>query len=447
MQRIHRRSLLAAAAGGCAVSLAACSGQDEEGDKAVAGLGLGGVEVANSGRGQIDWLGQAADPSGWPLLDSYRRPDGAWRTIEKRRGQYDWTLLDQAMQQARTRGGRLLFRIMPWYAPGQAAEAPSWVPTRTIRPADGSESFTCPDWSSTGYIHAWIDLVRAMGSHADRDRRLRAVDLSGYGAWGEHYWEEENWGPRMSATAFRPIVEATRAAFPNTWVIGPAMEPGFSTTAKVYAKGGKWGTRFDFLGGMELSYDDVSAYRDLWKSGPIVTEWGSSDNVTMARGLQTVKDLHVSVLSSGNKPIKYASLNGAEQAAFTQANLIAGYRLSLDGFTAPASWVAGQQIRVTPTWTNHGVAPTYDVWQLELLAGTSVIPLGGDLRTLLPGTRTMTHTLAAPDPGVPLSVRVQDPTGMLVRCDWPRRTARPMEAIQSGEGTVRNLETGCHPVR
>ncbi|GAA1389934.1 DUF4832 domain-containing protein [Luteococcus peritonei] len=412
MSPLSRRTLLA---GPGAVALAAtvgCSARRTSGPVTLDRIGLDHPEIANSGRGQNLWLGQAADPAGWPVVDLYQRPDGGWRTIEKRRGQYDWTILDQALERAGKLGGRLTWRIMPWYLPDHEPEAPSWVPTRTVRPSGGGAAFRCPDWDSAGYLDSWIALVRALAAHADADPRLWAVDISGFGAWGEHFWDEA-WGHGMKPASFRRIAEATRDAFPHTWVLGPAMSPGFEVMPQVFGTSGRWGTRYDFLGGQELAYDQVAGYRDLWKRGPVVTEWGASQQVTMARGLENVRDLHVSVLSSGNKPRTHAQMSAADRSAFEQANKLAGFRLGLDRVELPEDWREGETITITTHWTNHGVAPTYDNWRLELLVDGEPVALIGDLRTVLPGSKQLVHRLAAPVPGARLAIRASDPASYL----------------------------------
>lgn len=384
---------------------------------------LSDPEIPNSYRGQTEWLSQPLDPPGWPGLDIYRRPDSAWKTIETSKGVYNWSSVDSAIAAAEAKGGRLSYRVMPMRDWGNGVSWPAYLPTLTR----SGTSYPYPDWNSAAYVQAWCGLVAAMGARYDKNPRLFSVDLSGWTMFGEHLWDT-GYGPAITSANMRTIMEATRDAFPNTFVIAPAW--GLGTPAQdlmipVFGAGGKWGHRYDNLGGTNVvQWMDYSgnAWANQWKSGPVFGEWSfnnGSGAVTMDAGLQNVQKLHVSSVSSPRKDgaepdIVHNNLSAADQQKRLTLLKTAGFRLSLTSVGLPATWEAGQQITVKTTWKNDGVAPTYDNWQVKLLVGDTPVTLPVDLRQVLPGTKTFTSTVTAPTArGNTLAVRMDDPAAYL----------------------------------
>lgn len=355
-------------------------------------------EVVNSGRGQYEWLEQPADPAGWPLVDCYLRDQIAWKTLEPSPGVYAFESINMALAKAESMGGRLGFRVMPYYMPGSQPLAPAWVPTAV--------GYDCPDWNSTQYISSWTNLISAIGAQYNSDKRLFFMDISGFGCWGEWYWED-SYGPRISDANAHAVISAAINAFPNHFVLAPAFRPYIDWAV---TESPRVGHRFDFLGGMDISYENAPPLNDVWKRAPAVAEWGNSAGVTMAKGLENVRAMHFSMLSSANKPMLYADLSPDEQVAFLQANKESGFRYSLDSLSMTTNISSGNVQTITSIWTNHNVAPTYDTWQVSLILSandiTRSIPLTDELRQITGGgdvtskSFSTTVTIPSTPPGV-----------------------------------------------
>ena len=60
---------------------------------------------------------------------------------------------------------------------------------------------------------------------------------------------------------------------------------------------------------------------------------------------------------------------------WAKTNKYAGYRYAITSATAPATATTGSAVPVQVRWTNFGVAPTYDKWQVtyEIRNGSNVV--------------------------------------------------------------------------
>ncbi len=114
-------------------------------------------EFGNAGRGVHQWMGLAAEPAGWPTVDTYERDYLDWRILEPSQGSYNLSRVETVLAAAAAKGGRAGFRVMP-FLPGQAARVPSYVP-KQAGGAAGLEQLDVPD--------------RLHQPHAGHRRRLR----------------------------------------------------------------------------------------------------------------------------------------------------------------------------------------------------------------------------------------------------------------------------------
>jgi hypothetical protein len=123
-----------------------------------------------------------------------------------------------------------------------------------------------------------------------------------------------------------------------------------------------------------LIYDDdlTGAWNNLitnrWKAAPIVTEfWGSyspGTDLTLANSQEPA--YHVSMVSNGNYNVStWSALSPTEQANFLQTGKTAGYRLTLRAVTLPAQISGGVPFTLTSQWSNDGIAPVYEPWNVS----------------------------------------------------------------------------------
>ncbi|MGG5259716.1 FG-GAP-like repeat-containing protein [Phycicoccus avicenniae] len=397
-----------------------------------------GPDLPNPLRGQYRWMGYPSQPSTWPAPDYYERDRSYWGRLEPTRGSYDLRTLDAALAEAGATRGKLGFRVMA-YCPGCWMDSrpdlppvvPDWMP---VQPGT-----RIPAWDDEAFLTAWEDLMAELGRRYAADPRLGYVDVGGFGAYGE--WMEA--GTTISDASALRVIGAVARAFPDRHVLLSAVTV-YTRPALLQQALDRWpnlGLRSDCLGqsGMQVP---SATFADLWRTRPFFTEWCTGADPALGR--DQVRTHHVSTTSSHNMRLTYEQMTAAQRAAYEAAVRASGYRYAVTrAALGPA--IPGGSARVDLTVTNTGVAPTYERWSTRLVltdaAGTRVatLPLTLDLRSVLPGTSTVSSTVAVPvlAPGrYTARVEVVDPTGY----------SAPLNLANAGRAPDGSYSLGTLPV-
>ncbi|HEX7460874.1 MAG TPA: DUF4832 domain-containing protein [Dermatophilaceae bacterium] len=397
---------------------------------------MSAAEIANTGRGQYEWSGIAADPVGWPQKDVYYRDQIHWNSnLEPSPGVYQDTIMEQGLTRAASMGGRFGFRVMSMndsqnYTPAQVAKQPGT---------------NIPDWNSPSFLTAWTNLMKHLGSKYDHDPRLAFVDMGGYGNWGE--WHTYGiGGASITAANAQTVINAVVSAFPDKHILMMTADPSFLQQAMQTSP--MIGVRIDCLGATNFygsTIDSVPDAVNRWKTAPFVSEWcGASNGAASEYALadQQIAKYHFSMLSDGNYPTRYADMSAADKASFEHANKESGYRNNLVSVAVPGRISPAVPFSVTSAWNNSGVAPAYDQWSVryQLRNSTGAVVWTGSsslaMTTLLPGQKSVTDTFSVPS-GVAtgtyqLAVKVADPAG----------STSPMALAQQGANSDGSYSLG-----
>lgn len=368
-------------------------------------------DLVNSGRGMYEWLEQAPMVPGWRTTDVYWRDQLQWGgQLERSRGVYDFSVVEKGLSAAQAKGGRFSFRIMSLCPGCGGTLTPSYVP----RQSNGA-----PDWNSEAFLSGWENMFLAMGNRYDKDPRMGVIDIGGYGLWGEWYCDSRCGGQITDENALR-LARAVVTAFPSKFATVGYTDSYAAMIAEISPR---IGLRFDCIGmgGLSLQYLPT-VLKDVWKRAPVIGEMCPVAGSTAGKAVRDVKGVHVSALSSANFVTSYARLSSTNKSLIRTAYQISGFRYSISNHEAPNSAKGGESVKVSTTWSNTGVAPTYDPWRIQLrlldTTGRTVAstPLNLDLRKLPPGSTTIQTTFNIPDKlrgTYQLAVTVTDPTGYL----------------------------------
>ena len=369
-------------------------------------------EVPNSLRGQYSWLGQEAQPTGWPISDVYYRDQVPWGRIEPSVGTFDLDWFEAGLTAAEQGGGRFGFRVLS-YCPG------CWFDDATPPHVPLQPGTDIPDWNSEAFLSGWERLMDELGNRYDNDPRMGWVDVGGYGSWGE--WHVSSGREISDANAAR-VIRAVLEAFPSKHVVINAMTPRF--TLKALAMSPRMGLRVDCLG----EYDMFSVLptspemQQRWRTAPVLSEWCGTPTTSTTLGAKQVREFHISQTSSGNLEVPYAQMSAAQQRGYVDAARTAGYRYAVRKVVLPRRIGRGDTVPVVTRWVNSGSAPTYDDWDVEVRlsdrAGRTVASkkLDVNLRRLLLGGTTYRLATRFPKaaPGTyRVSLAVTDPVDYL----------------------------------
>jgi hypothetical protein len=328
-----------------------------------------------------------------------------WKFIEPAQGQYNWALIDKALETAGQRGQTLLLRIAP-YGTGQDNDVPDWY-RKMLGP---EEQLPVRKWRTdpedSRYVEHFGGMIRALGARYDGHRLLESVDMAIVGAWGEGAGSDQ-----LSQETREALVDAYLGAFPQTHLIMLLTD---ERTNKYGLSKRAVGWRVDCLGdlgGFSDNWCHMYDYypqaiinfgmKDAWKRAPVSLE--------VCWVMQHWKDMGWDIDYIIDQSLKWhiSSFNGKSSAVpeewWPQVNRWLkkmGYRFVLRKLTYPAKVHPGGNLALTSWWENQGVAPCYRPFRLALRMKNEphrvIIPIDVDLRGWLPGDNLCDRTVTVP---------------------------------------------------
>jgi len=372
-------------------------------------------------------------------------------------GVYNWSSFDAAVNSSIDKGQRFSFGIMPLESGSGTSQSvggnlvcfPTYL--HTAMQSESVKDWVAggmwiPNWNSETYLSAWETFLKALADHINASSYksisyknvISRVGLLGFGNWGEWHTSgagrgSQPSGAKATAATLKRIAKAHITAFPDYPLQNPvgafASESYPEVAYYLLTAKNNWGeigwssyhlgsTATYYPGYAEQNawtYNGV-ALKDLimnkWKTAPIGGEPMNSQSEVTLNGLvfgdleRQVRLYHVSQFNNQTNypsaPESTPNLRAASKAC--------GYRLSIKGGS-----ITGKT--VTLNWSNSGIAPVYENWDvyLEVRNGSTVVWSGlasFKPKLFLPGTTSVNTTIGAVAAGTySLYVIVKDPLG------------------------------------
>ncbi len=329
-----------------------------------------------------------------------------WKFIEPERDEYNWELIDKALETAAARGQTLLLRIAP-YGTGPERDVPDWyrdmVGERKELPVEKWQV----DPEDPRYVEHFCDLIRDLGERYDGHPSLESVDLSIVGAWGEGAGSE-----RLTEKTREALVDSYLEAFPNTHLLMLLTDPktnGYGLSKR------NVGLRFDCLGDMggfsptwchmyDMYPQDIikCGFRDAWKTAPVSLEvcWVMRHWKDQGWDVDYIIDQslkwHISSFNSKSSPVPKEWEPHVDRWLKKM-----GYRYVLRKFTYPSIVKPNGKLTFTSWWENKGVAPCYHPFPLALRLNSenekAILLLAADIREWLPGDNLCDSSVVVPE--------------------------------------------------
>ena len=356
----------------------------------------------------------------------------------------------------------------------QAESVKDWIST--------SEGAWVQDWNSPSYISAWTNLQNSIANHIATtsykpswssvsipySKVIGYIDIRSYGNFGE--WHSAPWGTEtpagestpynlstrpMNYASMKKLTDAYIAAFPNFWLdigmqsFGNAQYCGnpynltdpqigyYALTAKnnkglLGWRRDNWGWNQPFytcnLEGNTITYNGISFANEAmnrWKYAPIggepiqccTTDNGAAGDYYYDL-LREVTSYRPTSIGNGNMD---NPTNPLTVSRFQQVGSLMGYKLQIKNDSISKNLTPGGSIKVYSTWTNRGLTPNYEDWNVkyQLRNGSGAISWEGassfSVKMFLPSvvSNIDTYTLPSslPTGTYSLYVKVIDPTG------------------------------------
>jgi len=338
-----------------------------------------------------------------------------WRYFEPEDNNFNWYIIDDALQLAVERGQTLALRICP-YGSGRHQDIPVWLREQIGESRGLAHSFWRVDPEDPRYVAQWTEMVRAVGERYDGHPDIEFVDVSIVGFWGEGAGSN-----LLSEKTRKALVDAYLEGFRKTRLVMLLTDErtnGYGRSRRDV------GWRVDCLGDLGFWADEQDGWthmwdcypqriietgmQDAWKTAPVVLELCGVFNTWKRRegyGIEEVKYIieqslkwHISILNAKSSPVP-----GEWRPLIDEWLKKMGYRLLLRKFTYPAVVRPEGKLTFTSWWENKGVAPCYKKFPLALRLKNSrhsgILLTGADITGWLPGDNLYDDAVFLP-PGV-----------------------------------------------
>ncbi len=345
-------------------------------------VSLSSTEIMNPLRGYYQWSSAVTIPQPANMMDAYGRY--TWRDLEPTRDQYNFSVIDTAVNLAISKGQKYAFRVRDLKSTTANPAVPDYIISSHLAWANGSTYI--PDWSNPLYQDRAKKFIAALAAKYNGNPHIAWIDIGMFGQYGE--WALPlNYSSAPSGVVFpddlvrRGVVDMFANAFPDTQLVMMAKTSAVDSSrypgGPVYYALSKSmphypiGWRVDCLGrNGYFDFSTNSSYQkqwtlmqDRWKTAPVVVEFCTDADASVAQ--TQVRDYHISDIGNGNLP-NWSTFSDATKTLFGTVGKTAGYRYSIKSFRAPSALPVNTSFTVDMTWVNSGNAPTYEPWNVML---------------------------------------------------------------------------------
>lgn len=337
----------------------------------------------NPGKG---WVRYSALPNGLSdevmelVSTGYAR--FSWYEIEPNEGEYNWFLIDSALESWSAQGKKFAFGIMSANtATTEEYVTPKWVfdagaaHTR-MTSSDSKDGMTAasaqyiPVWDDEVYIQKVSNLAKALADRYDGDPRIAFIDIRSYGNYGEtHLLRLESSGTKaLDFEGEKKHIDAYANQFTKTKLIYPTANKATHKAITAYAIQRGVGLRYDGI--MENSTDGVLLKPALDKNTAIFEfalpysnlknnksgnrSWNEAAYIAgINRALPSYMDL-----GQYNEDSELFYKDN-KKLATTLANKM-GYHFVLKNFELTSSFLLGDALNVSFNVENKGVTKLFE---------------------------------------------------------------------------------------
>lgn len=345
-----------------------------------------------------------------------------WRELEPQKGSFAWNTIENRLKFSYWSERKVKFVIrLILDLPGNSSslDIPDWLYQEINREGTWYSSGFSPNYKNSALISNHLRMIRAFGQRYNNDSRIAFIQLGSLGHWGEFHTmylnptdqgylpsiniSDQYVGHYLSSLTNKKLL--MRRPFQiakdnNTGLYNDVFGNAVETQRFIryfnsgYSNTGNWG----FAAGT------YPAMPDFWKYSPSGGEFDNLsylNNSSIQQTIQLAVDSHTSFLGP-NCPAGQA-LGSPLQTNINALHNRMGYRFVLQLTTYESQVEAGDSASILMTWNNKGISPFYFKWPLELSLADSNGNIAfssntdEDIRTWLPGVKTVTQQLNIPD--------------------------------------------------
>ena len=323
------------------------------------------------------------------------RENISWKVLNPAENVYDWTNLDNYINQAKSRGNQIGFRIYTMRGESYGGhQVPQWVINKGAKIINGA-----PDYNNCVYQEEFGKFIEKVRQRYDGNPDIAFIDISGYGNFNEWSWQngvtqfDNKWASDYSKNiatrdSFSTLDGKTRRRLADIFIGGSYnghecrnsnnkilrvnySYPGFSktqllmpyagirqSTQYVFTMRKDVGFRFDCLGSAtkdNIQQRVANEVLQIWKKAPVVFEFCANlDSNLYLNADKTLKFTHGSLVHDNIKS------NLRNQQEVTKIMKNAGYRYYLKKASySKITNSTNPRFSLDMSWVNTGYAPSY----------------------------------------------------------------------------------------
>ncbi|OZB95353.1 DUF4832 domain-containing protein [Paenibacillus sp. XY044] len=292
-----------------------------------------------------------------------------WRDMETVQGEYNWEVLEEKLEYAKSIGCTAVVRCSP-YALSEDDDIPAWF--RAEYPEEPEFPFWRVDPHATPYVQYWSEFIKAFAARFDGHPVISSVDLTIVGAWGEGGGTEF-----LQPEAIKQITDTYLDGFKLTPL--QALLHDSQSIKMITDRKAKVGFRVDCLGDMGGFHGEAWSHMtdfypqniqnlkmgDAWEKAPVLFEacWHMNDWYLQGWDIDYIiqETLKWHITSFNNKGTTVPEPWKENVKAWLNKM---GYRFELRKFTFDSEVKAGGVLDIRALWANVGVAPIYNHYPL-----------------------------------------------------------------------------------
>ncbi|PSV00699.1 DUF4832 domain-containing protein [Photobacterium kishitanii] len=356
------------------------------------------VVIANPDRGfqQFTWVHDENQSSKDYIAASTLYVRYNWAQIEAQEGNFDFSVIEHDLQEAKSHGMKLAFRIMAmefsndW---GSHSALPKWLLDKSYAKKYKNTIFPIPDYTQQRFLDALEILVKNLAQRYDNTNDISSIDVGIVGSWGEWNladakstpvelhnnklmfsdYDRLNEIPIIFKKHFKHVPILMLIGNNNEPFLGHAVENGTGWRADCFGDLGttsdKWNNMDAYTSILEQAENNNQYFNDSWKQTPINFEICYSLDKWVEFGYTREQvennfnwalEHHVSSVdfTDGGVPSQYRDLVDSFSKKM-------GYRFVIKAGEFQSSVASGSRtVKVITEWQNIGSAPTYYDYKL-----------------------------------------------------------------------------------
>jgi hypothetical protein len=296
-----------------------------------------------------------------------------WSTIEPVEGQYNWSVIDYALEAWKAQGKQFAFGVMnanssDWniqYVTPQwvFADGASYVKSQTLDNLTLKTGIQYePVWNDPVFLQKLKDFVTALAQRYDNNPNIAFIDVRSYGNWGEQHVYGIPPSVALSPADVQKHIQLYADAFKRVQIIVPW---GTSDYNSIYdwAVNNKIGMRRD---GIMVDSDGSELTRANGKAPSVFEFYGSYQwlvsngywsDATLRTDLSIGKPSYIGMGQWGNdSDIMLAN----EQSLIHDLANQMGYYFVLASATIPSAISNNNATNISLSWSNQGITYLYE---------------------------------------------------------------------------------------